>query len=509
MKPWSGRDFRPMWGPFRALALGLALLGSVAMPAAAQRAIVIDLVNEPSSLDPHVQWNPDSYSVYRNIFDNLVTRDDDGQIVPQVATAWEYLSDTEIVFTLRDDIRFHDGTPLTAEDVVFSVTRITDPAFGSPQLGQFNSIVAAEVTGPNTVKLTTGAPYPALLAQLVKLSIVPKAHVEAVGKDAFNLAPMGSGPYRFVEWQRGVSVTLARNDDYWGDKGEFPTAEFRAVPDGATRIANLRSGASDLVVSIDPDLAAQLAGATGVAPRSVLSERVGYLRLNPGKPGLDDVRLRRAIAHAIDKELIVEGLLGGFDMPVGQMLSPAHFGWVEGIEGVPYDPAEARRLIAELGEAATRPFSFATAPVFDQRIVQALQQMLADVGLNVQIELTDMSTYLSRVRSPRDQAPDMSFGRWSCACQDADGVLHPLLHADSSWSAVRDPAFDAPLDAARVTLDEGERLEHYRAVHERVVAEVPLVPLYQAAILYGVSDRLEWTPTPNESLFLNRMRWTD
>lgn len=509
MRPWSGKVFDPANRVIRAIALGLAVAGAAAMPAAAQKAIVIDLVNEPSSLDPHVQWNPDSYAVYRNIFDNLVTRDDAGGIVPQVATGWEYLSDTEIAFTIRDDITFHDGTPLTPEDVAYSVTRITDPAFGSPQLGQFNSIVSAEVTGPNTVKLTTSAPYPALLAQLVKLSIVPKAHVEAVGKDAFNLAPLGSGPYRFVEWQRGVAVRLERNDAYWGDKGVFPTAEFRAVPDGATRIANLRSGASDLVVSIDPDLAAQLSGASGVAPRSVLSERVGYLRLNPGKPGLDDVRLRRAIAHAVDKELIVEGLLGGYDKPVAQMLSPAHFGWIDGIEGVPYDPDEARRLIAEMGEAAKRPFSFATAPVFDQRIVQALQQMLADVGLDVQIELTDMSTYLTKVRSAREQAPDMSFGRWSCACQDADGVLHPLLHSSSSWSAVRDPAFDTALDAARVTLDEAERLANYRTVHERVVAEVPLVPLYQAAILYGVNDKLVWTPTPNESLFLNRMRWAD
>ena len=509
MKPWLGKHDGPVARTLRALALGVAMAGAAMAPAAAQKAIVIDLVNEPSSLDPHMQWNPDSYAVYRNVFDNLVTRDDAGQIVPQVATGWRYLSDTEVEFTIRDDVVFHDGTALTAEDVVYSVTRITDPAFGSPQLGQFNSITSAEATGPNTVKLTTKAPYPALLAQLVKLSIVPKAHVEAVGKEAFNLAPMGSGPYRFVEWQRGVAVRLERNDAYWGDKGVFPTAEFRAVPDGATRIANLRSGASDLVVSIDPDLAAQLAGASGVAPRSVLSERVGYLRLNPGKPGLDDVRLRRAIAHAVDKELIVQGLLGGYDMPVGEMLSPAHFGWVEGIDGVPYDPDEARRLIAEMGDAAKRQFSFATAPVFDQRIVQALQQMLVDVGLDVQIELTDMSTYLSKVRSPREQAPDMSFGRWSCACQDADGVLYPLLHSGSSWSAVRDPAFDAPLDAARVTLDEAERLANYKTVHERVVAEVPLVPLYQAAILYGVNDKLVWTPTPNESLFLNRMRWAD
>jgi len=497
------------------LALAAALAAStalVALPGAAfadAELLTVDLVNEPSSLDPHMQWNPDSYYVYRNIFDNLITRDDAGEIVPQIATQWEYVSDTEIAFTIREGVTFHDGSPLTAQDVVYSVERITDPDFGSPQLSQFSTITAAEVMDDGRVKLTTSAPYPALLAQLVKLSIVPQAVVEAVGQEAFNLNPVGSGPYRFDGWDRGVEVRLARNDDYWGEVGDFPAAVFRAVPDASTRVANLVSGASDLVVSLDPDLAMQVEAAGGVEPRTALTERVGYLKLNPQKPGLDDVRLRRAIAHAIDRELIVEGLLGGFDSPVGQMLTPAHVGWVEGVEGVPYDPEAARALIEEMGDAADRTLSFATAPVFDQRIVQALQQMLTDVGFDVEIEMTDMSTYLSKVRGEPAQGPDLSFGRWSCACQDADGVLHPLLHSGSSWSSVRDPQVDVALDAARATLDAGERLSEYAKVHAYVTEEVPLVPLYQAAIIYGADSRLGWTPTPNESLFINRMDWSD
>ena len=178
-----------------ALALATTLL-TLATPAlAAKDTVTVDLVNEPSSLDPQVQWNPDSFYVYRNIFDNLVTRDDKGDIQPEVATSWKYLSDTRIEFTLRSDIKFHDGTPLTADDVAFTVRRIIDPKFASPQLSQFNKITAAEVTSPTTVVLTTDGPYPALLAQLVKLSIVPKHVVDAVGKDAFNLKPVGSGPY--------------------------------------------------------------------------------------------------------------------------------------------------------------------------------------------------------------------------------------------------------------------------------------------------------------------------
>lgn len=494
------------------LATALAATTALVMPATAfanAETLTVDLVNEPSSLDPHRQWNPDSYYVYRNIFDNMVTRSDDGEIVPKIATSWEYESDTEILFTIRDDVTFHNGDPLTAEDVVYSVERITDPDFASPQLSQFDSITEAEVVDDTRVRLTTAAPYSALMPQLVKLSIVPQDVVEEMGDEAFNLAPVGSGPYEFVEWQRGVQVTLDRNEDYWGDAGTFEEAVFRAVPDAATRIANLRSGSADLVVSLNSDLAMQLDGVAGVAPRSVLTERVGFLKLNPQKPGLEDVRLRRAVGHAIDRDIIVEGLLGGFDAPVPIMLSPAHFGWIEGFEGTQYDPEAARALIDEMGEAADRQFSFATAPVFDQRIVQALQQMLADVGLDVEIEMTDMSTYLGKVRSEPTEGPDFSFGRWSCACQDADGVLHPLMHSSSSWSAMRNDEIDAALDAARRTLDEQERLDNYRIVHEFTVDQVPLVPLYQAAIIYGADERLDWTPTANESMFINRMSWSE
>ena len=133
-------------------------------------------------------FDPDSYAVYRNVFDNLITRNNKGEIVPQIATAWKQVSETVVEFQIRTDVLFHDGQKLTAEDVAYSARRITDPKFGSPQLGQFDKIIKAEVSAPNTVRLTTSGPYPALLAQLVKLSIVPKAVVEAVGKDAFNLS---------------------------------------------------------------------------------------------------------------------------------------------------------------------------------------------------------------------------------------------------------------------------------------------------------------------------------
>src|SRR5258708_24615885 len=233
----------------RKLTFAAAIIACLVTPAAAQTAkevLTIDVPNDAATLDPHVPWHPDSYGVYRNIFDNFLTRDAAGKIVPQIATAWRFVDDTHVEFDIRPDVKFQDGTPLSAEDVVFSVKRITNPALKSPQLSQFDQIADAQALGPTTVRLTMKKPYPVLLAQLVKLSIVPKAYVERVGDQEFNLKPLGSGPYKLRAWQKGVAVMLDANASYWRGKPPFRTEIFRAVPDVWTPLDNLKPGRADL-----------------------------------------------------------------------------------------------------------------------------------------------------------------------------------------------------------------------------------------------------------------------
>ncbi len=179
-------------------------------------------------------------------------------------------------FDLRTDVKFHDGTPLTAEDVAFSAKRITNPALKSSALSQFDQIVDAKAEGPGKVVLTTKTPYPVLLAQLVKLSIVPKAYVERVGDQTFNLRPIGSGPYKLREWQKGVQVTLDANDGYWRGKPPFKTVMFRAVPDVSTRVADLKTSRADLIRLLPPDEAIALKKEPGISVLTVPTERVGY-----------------------------------------------------------------------------------------------------------------------------------------------------------------------------------------------------------------------------------------
>ena len=477
---------------------------SLALPAMAQ-SLTVDLPGDVATMDPQIQWDTDSISVYRNLFDNLVTRDVTGKIVPQVATDWHFTNDTTVVFNLRTDITFHDGTRLTPEDVVFSIRRITNPAFKSPQLSQFDQIASAEVTGPAQVTLHTKSPYPVLLAQLVKLSIIPKAYVEKVGDTEFNQHVIGSGPYKLASWQRGVQTNMVANDTYWRGKPFYRPATFRAVPDTATRIADLKTGRADMTRGLSPDDAVDVKSAKGLDVRAVATERVAYLFVNALFGPTKDKRVRQAIAMAVDRDTIINALQQGYAKQTDVVLSPVNFGYVTDVKAWPYNPDAARKLVKEAGaEGAT--LTFLTSPAYDRRLNEAVQQMLADVGLKVAITVIDQPTYLKRRLGTPEEAGSLSQGRWSCGCLDADGVIFPLFRSGSVWSKFANPAFDAEVDAARATLDEKVRMAHYHKAFEIMHEEVPGVGLFQDEAIYLVKHNIVWTPTPDEAFFVFDMK---
>ena len=491
----------------RRIILAIALLAAALGPAQAQKTeLTIDLAAEPATLDPQLQWDTDSYSVYRNIFDNLVTRDVAGKIVPQVATAWHYTDDATLVLHLRSDIVFQDGSKLTPEDVVFSVKRIIDPAFRSSQLSQFDQIASAEVTGPAQVTLHTKTPYPVLLAQLVKLSIVPKAYVTRVGNQAFNQHPIGSGPYKLKSWQRGVAVTLEAVPNYWRGTPPFRSVVFRAVPDVPTRVADLRAGRADLVRGLSPDDTEALKTERSVKLLSIPTERVAYLFINTLDGPTKDVRVRRAIAMAIDRGALISALQQGYAKPVLEVSTPANFGYTTDVAPWSFDPDAARKLIAAAGAKGAQ-LQFLTSPNYDRRLNEAVQQMLSDVGLDVSIVMLDQPTYLRRRQGTPAEAGSLSQGRWSCACQDVDGVIFPLFRTGSIWSKYSNPAFDALVDSARSTLDEPKRLNDYKQTFTILHDDVPGIGLFQDVALYGARPQLQWEPTANEAMFVFDMRW--
>lgn len=492
--------------PLRWAALGLALLAFTSLAQPVKETLTIDLPGDAATLDPHLQWNTDSYSVYRNIFDNLLTRDAKGDIAPQIATAWKYLTPTTLEFDIRQDVRFQDGSPLTAEDVAYSINRVINPQLKSPQLSQFNQIVRAEVNSPSRVTLTTRSPYPALLAQLVKLSVVPKAYVEKVGDQTFNLHPIGSGPYRLVSWQPGVQIELQAVDHYWRAEPPFPKVVFRVVPDVSTRIADLQTGKADLIRDLPPDQSEAVKNNTTTRVLSAPTERIGYLFINAEAGATRDVRVRQAIAYAIDREALIQALLEGYGAPVNVLGAPPVFGYTNQVAGYPYDPDKARALVKQAGAEGAK-ITFLTSPVYSRAMVEAIQQMINDVGLQVTIESSDQATFLKRRQGEAENAGSLALGAWSCACQDADGVIFPLFRSGSLWAKYHNPQFDALVDSARSILDAPQRQEKYRQAYQILRDDVPGLGLYQAYALYGANKHLQWQPSANEALFVMDMRW--
>ena len=489
-----------------ATALAACGLSTTTTSPSGSTQLTVDLAGYPSSLDPGQQYDTDSYSVYRNIFDQLLHRDPKtSKIIPWLATKWRQTDPTTWAFTIRDGVKFSDGSPLTAADVAFSIERILDPAFASQQNANFSAIAKATGTGQQ-LTITTQYPSPTLLSYLTTLSVVPQAYVKKVGDAAFNLKPMGSGPYVFVSSIPGSQVVLKRNDNWWGTKPSISQVTFRAVPDVASRVADLQSGKAQLADAMTPDSANQLKGDSKLKVLSTPTERVSYLAFNTIGGGLtDNPTVRKAISLAIDYQSLVNKLESGYARQVNSVLTPLSEGYPAKLPDFTYDPAQAKALLKQMG-ATGKTVVMATSPTYDPQIVQAIQANIEDVGLKVQIQNTDQATYLKKVQSPAHNWGSIRFGQWSCSCLDADGVAYPLFRSGTIWSSYHNPRFDALVDQARQTLDANTRTSLYAQAYGLLNQDLPGIGLFQIVAIYGASSHLRWTPDAQQSLFVADMK---
>jgi peptide/nickel transport system substrate-binding protein len=471
--------------------------------------LVVDLATEPATLDPGLQYNTDSYTVYRNIFDNLLRRDPKTlEIIPWVAESWEQENELTWAFKIRQGLKFHNGESLKASDVVFSINRIRDKSFRSPQYSNYSQITSCEVKD-DIVAIKTEAPSPTLLAQLVNLSVVPEKYVREQGNEHFNLNPVGSGPYKFVSWQKGNQIDLVANDAHWKGKPQIEGVTFRFVPNAASRVADLQSGLADIILNLNADNIEPLRSDDSLQILSSPTERVAFLRFNClGDSPTKSLNLRRAIAYAIDKEAMITSLLRGYGNMVNQLLTPLSFGYDKSIQGFSYDPEKAKQLLKEAGLENVN-ITFASSPAYDQRVVQAVQGDLKKVGIEVSIKILDQPTYLKTIQDPAHDWGEISFGIWSSGTMDAHGTLLPLFRTDSIWSSFSNAEFDAAVDTAAKTTDKATRLQEYKKALQIIQEEVPAIGLWQNYTLSAASKQLEWQPNAQESFFIQDMKWKD
>ncbi len=491
------------------LLAGCGTASKVASPTAISNVphtLVVDLDAAPSNLDPGLQYNLESYWVYRNMFDQLLTDNPKtNAIEPDVATSWKNVSPTQWTFTIRTGIKFTNGQPLTAQDVAYSLDRIISPSFDSPQAPNFSEVKSVAASG-NQVTITTTQPDPVLLGNLTTLSIVPKNYIVAHGNAYFNLHPIGSGPYELQQWVQGSTVTLVRNPHYWGKEPIFPSVEFRAVPSEATRVSDLQSGVADIAFPIQPDQASVLQSSSTLQLLATPTDRVAYLAFNTDQAPTNNLLVREAITHALDIPLMIKTIEQGYGHQVNTTLTPIGFGYDASIPNYTYNPGLAKTLLKEANYTGT-PMVFATSPSYPTIVIQAIQQELSAVGIPVKIVSTTQATYLQKIQSPTHSWGNLRMGAWQGTWPDASTYLYPMFYSSSIWSSWANPQFDVAIVAAQSTLNKSTRQASIDRALQILHAQAPAMGLWQEFDLYGANKNLAWQPNPLENFFVAQMGW--
>ena len=445
-----------------------------------------------TSLDPHQGKETPAVEVTDQIFDTLTVVDAaTGELKPQLAESWEQNSDTSYTFHIRKGVKFHDGSEVKAEDVKFSLERAIASAAVSYIVDFIDKV---EVVDDYTVTVELKAPYaPALRNLSVPFSaIVPKAVVEA-DEEGFKLHPIGSGPYKFVEWKQGDSVTLERFDDYYAGPAQTQKLVMKVIPEAAQRTIALETGEVDLAYDLLPNDLEKVRSNSSLTLFEAPSLTCYYVSMNMNKAPFDDQKVRDAINYAIDRQLIIDTIASGSGEPADAIVAPAVFGYYSP-GAYEYNPEKAKELLAEAGFAN----GFTTSIwVNDNQtrveVCQAIQAMLQDIGVTCSIEVMEFGSFISRTSAGEH---DMGYFGWVTSTTDADYTYYSLEHSSQQGAAgnrsfIGDPEVDKLVEAARTSADVSVREKAYQDLAIKLKEINNNAPIYYSTITAGSNAKVE------------------
>jgi ABC-type transport system substrate-binding protein len=400
--------------------------------------IVVGVDTEPPSLDAHAQTGLSSDILVAHLYDKLVDFDMKSTIVPQLATEWSVSANgLTWTFKLRRGHKFHDGTPVNADAVKRNFERLFDPRNPFPRRTLFEAIKRMDVIDEYTIAFSTEKPFGAMLNTMANptASIVSRTSADKTDISSFGRFPVGSGPFFFKEWVRGTRIVLLKNRNHWlADRGNISEIEFRPIPDDATRAIGLETGEIDFVTAISPHEAKRLAAKPNLVAHNLPRSRIQGLYPNVTKKPFNDVRVRQAIAHAIDKRAIVNTFLSGYARVADSPLPPGVFPFKPQAQRFNYDPERAKRLLAEAGYPNGFPATL-WVPVGTyaaaQQISEAIAEMLKKIGVILKLEVMESGQWLVLIRSkgPRESTLELSYYGWGTQTGDADYALRVVFHS--------------------------------------------------------------------------------
>jgi peptide/nickel transport system substrate-binding protein len=484
--------------PDQAPADGAAADGA----APAGETITIALGSEPTSLDPHLVDDGGERAVNDNIYETLLSRDTKGELQPGLATGLpEQIDDTTWQFTLREGVTFHNGEPFNADSVVASVERMVRLIEGelTDQSGFFATLTGAEAVDEYTVNITTSGPDGVLPSRMYWLKIVPAS---VAGADDLSEEPIGTGPYRFVEFARGSHVTLEANPDYWDGPPSIAGVRYEFVEEGGSRLAGLLAGEYDVIANLHPEDVERVPQAA-----TQRGQEHPILILDATEGITADVRVRQALNLAVDKEAIVENLFGGFaSIDHCQLLSPTILGYNEALEPYPHDLDRARQLLEEAGVVGQPITLVGTAGRWlkDRELVEAIGGFWREAGLEVNVQILEFGAYLD-VLFDREARADAIFVSSSNDLLDPDRQLSTYYHREGIGSSNDDAELAGWVEQARTTLDEDERTALYHQATARACDEAYFVFLINNDDIWGLSERMSWTPRVDSKILVKEM----
>jgi len=494
----------------------LALLATVSLASTgiaqdARPVLKVGVEQLPEGLAPGLQLNNVGQRITYSIFDHLIKRGywtnesgDGAELMPSIATEWRNISPTEWEVDIRQGVTFHDGKPLTAEDVAFTFGE--QNMWGKDRIvvqgtTYFGNLTDVSVVDADTVKFTTVAPDPIFAKRFTAPlgMVVPKDYYLEKGIDGFNLAPIGTGPYKVAEYRQHEILRLVAHDDYWGGTPPAKEVQFIEIPEEAARISALINGELDVITNVSPDQQATLSGQPGIVVKPAIIDNTRTLAFNTFAPPMDDVKLRRAIALGADRKRVAEALWGTEGRLPHPLNLPGHGEYYFADRpAIGYDPEEAKRLLSESkynGEELVLRVLEGYYTNYLQA-AQILQEMWRDIGINVKIEVRDSGATLREGTYHLMNASDgMQVNDPLHPFYTTFGPTAPRTAENSKNREWAPPARFWELgELLSTTTDVEERKKLFREALDIFDAEVPEVPLFQAVDYYAMRETVDWKP---------------
>ena len=458
------------------------------------------------TLHPYAHSSSPQYGIWNNMLEPLVEvnyakRDYSGVL----AQSWEFQG-KKWIFKLRKNVRFHDGAPFTAQDVIYSINRIKNDK-QSLQRDNFRDLAEMQALDDHTVAFITEAPSAVFLDRLQNRFILGKAGTEAQSGELGERKPVGTGPYRFVSWQRDGNLVMTRNDNYWGSKAAIKEIVTRRVKEDAGRVAGLLAGQGDVTNNVPVEELSRFANHPRVRAEKVEGVRMYFLAMNVTYKPVDNKLVRQAINYAVDPAVIIKHIYEGNGYVMNGPLGTNVIGFDPKIKRYPHDPKKARELLEKAGFPQGLEIKLYFSPdryPKAREVCQVIADQLAKAGIKTDLVSQEFVIFWGKDGVNGGKLPFYYVGR---PAADADTVYDQYYRSGVTRRIqYKNPEFDKLIDEEQRTGDPKKRIAILQQAGRILMEDVPFVPLYTLAEIYGVARNVAWKPRPDEKIITNEMK---